>query len=198
MARARRYRIVLRRALAYWLPAAFAVTVLAAGGLVFIDNLIRAQANDLAVALAGDAAGALAAGAAPSEAVRVGLPATDIYASPRPWVAVFDGSGGLIASTATDLSDFPVSTLNLGAGTMPNFTWQPRPGIREAVVVRRSGGDWVVAGQSLAQPERHKDEANLFAATGWIAALGAAAMGALLGAFATRPGRRQDYRPAAR
>ena len=171
---------MVRRTIAYWLPAAFAVTVLCAGGLIYVQNLLRAQANDVPVQLAGDVAASLQHGATAADAVGVAGAETDVFASPRPWVAVFDSSRHLVATSAVDLSEFPRSALN--TGSMANFTWQPRPGVRQAVVVRRSGSSWVVAGQSLGQAELHKDEAVPFAIVGWLLALAASAVGALAGA----------------
>lgn len=175
-----------RRAFALWLPAALASTVLALAGYGIVQQALRSGANDPQVALAQDARVALDAGA-PASAV-VPSQSIDLHRSLAPWVAVYDGSRKLLASSAMGVDVYPTSVFNaVGPGERDQVTWQPDASTRQATVVVRWSGGWVVAGRSLALVEDREGQALLISVAAWLAALAAAAIGAFAGAAVARP-----------
>lgn len=175
-----------RRVLALWLPAAFASTVLALAGYGLVQHSLRSGANDPQAALAQDARFALDAGT-PAAAV-VPEQTVDIHRSLAPWVAVYDGSRKLVASSADGLDAFPTSVFDsVPAGGRDVVTWQPDTSTRQAAVVERWAHGWVVAGRSLALVEQREDQTLQLSVLAWLGALVAAAAGAVAGAMVTRP-----------
>ena len=128
--------------------AALASTVLALAGYGIVQQALRSGANDPQVALAQDARVALDAGA-PASAV-VPSQSIDLHRSLAPWVAVYDGSRKLLASSAMGVDVYPTSVFNaVGPGERDQVTWQPDASTRQATVVVRWSGGWVVAGLAL-------------------------------------------------
>lgn len=154
---------MLKRTLKQWLP--LAVAILGLGGLIYLveQQALRLGANEPQIALARDAAQALAGGAAPAAVLPDAQ--VDIAASLSPFVTVFDAAGRALA-TSGRLADQPPA---LPAGVLgyvrqhgeDRVTWQPEPGVRVAAVVLRSSGPqpgFVLAGRSLREVEARVDQ----------------------------------------
>ena len=162
----------LGRTLLYWLPLAFALTVVCALVHLAVQQAHRTSANDPQVQLAEDAAAALAGGAAPRAVT--GPPAVQIGASLAPFVLVYDGTGRPLAGSGVLDGQIPTPPPGVfdearRENGQDRFTWQPRRGVRIAAVVAPVGGgqsDFVLAGRSLREVE--KREAALGA---WLIAL---------------------------
>lgn len=174
----------LRRAFALWLPAAAAATVVAAFAFVAVQQGYRTSADDPQIQLAEDAARALGAGASPRE-VTSG-PQVDMAASLAPWVVVFAPDGTPIAGTGLfdgHLPEAPSGVLADARAGEVSLTWEPQSGVRSAIVAVPYGdqGGVVLAGRSLKAVEEREGTLTLTAALAWLAALAAAAVGALLG-----------------
>lgn len=175
----------LRRAFALWLPAAAAATVVAAFAFVAVQQGYRTSADDPQIQLAEDAARALGAGAAPAE-VTAG-PQVDMAASLAPWVVVYGPDGVPISGTGLfdgHLPEAPSGVLADARNGELSLTWEPRDGVRAAIVTVPFGdqGGVVLAGRSLKAVEEREGILTLMAALAWLAALLAAAVGALMGA----------------
>lgn len=154
-------RIAVASVLA-WLPLA-ALAVMAAGMVyITVQQSYRSSANDPQIQMATDARNALESGAAPESLV----PSTqlDIARSLSPFLVVYDPNGQVVAASAT-LHGQPL-TLPAGvfasAKSMPvdTITWQPEPGVRNAVAVMSYSGGYVMAGRSLTQVELREDNLN--------------------------------------
>ena len=168
---------MLGRTLKQWLP--LAATIVGLGGLVYLvaQQSLRLGANEPQVALARDAGGALAAGAAAENVV----PNTrvDIADSLSPFVTVFDDGGRAEATSGTLHGQPP----KLPGGVFDyvrehgeeRVTWQPEPGVRVAAVVVRPSGSparFVLAGRSLREAEARVDQLGLLVALAMTVTLG--------------------------
>jgi len=149
--------------------------VILVSGMVYltVQQNFRGAANDPQVQIATDARNALESGATPDALV----PATriDIATSLAPYLAVFDGAGRPVASSAT-LGGQPIappsgvfdSAKAMGEDTL---TWQPAPGVRSAIVVLPYAGGYVLAGRSLKLTEDREDQLLLQVVSACLATL---------------------------
>jgi hypothetical protein len=165
--------MLIRRALALFLPAAVVATALTGAVYVTAQQAYRQSANDPQLQLAQDAAAALDAGA-PAGSV-VGTTPIDYGASLAPFVTVFDAKGVLLA-TGGRLGGHdpapPKGMLEAAVAGSPNVvTWQPRSDVRIAAVAVPWSGGTVLAGRSLREVERRVDQLLLLVAAVWIATL---------------------------
>jgi hypothetical protein len=164
--------------LAAWLLAALVATAM--GGLTYVavQQALRQGANDPQVQMAEDAAVALAGGAAPAAVV----PPTriDPSRSLAPYLIVFDDAGQPVASSDVLAGGTPSPPAGVFDYTRTHledrFTWQPAPGVRDAVVVVRYSGassGFVMAGRSLREVEARESQLSAMVGLTWLAALGA-------------------------
>jgi len=160
-------------------------------GVVFgaVQQSLRSSANDPQLQMAEDAATQLSAGTAPGD-VATGA-TVDIARSLAPFVIVFDGSGSVLASTARLEGQTPVPPRGVLDTAAANGTdvisWQPRGGVRAAiVVVPYEGGaarGTVLVGRSLRAVEERETNTLLIAGFAWVVALLGGAFAAGLAAF---------------
>lgn len=170
---------MFKRNILAWLPWAVSVTLMA--GMVFgiAQYLLRAGANDPQIQLAEDAALALAAGVEPSVALPSGT--VEVSNSLSSFVNVYDRSGKLLAGNGVlDAERFtiPQGVFDYtGVYGQDRITWQPRGGVRQAIVVQRfqivsATGEgetrFVVAGRSLREVEQRQEAVLWLVALAWI------------------------------
>jgi hypothetical protein len=143
-----------------WIPLA-ALAVLSSGMVYLtVQQGYRSSANDPQLAMATDAANALNNGADPQSVV----PATktDIATSLAPYLAIYDSSPQLVASSATQHGqplDVPVGVFASAKPGSPNLvTWQTTTGERSAIVVMTYSNGYVLAGRSLRPTEDREDQ----------------------------------------
>ena len=157
-----------------WVTLCVLITAAAAGGYVIGQQAGRRAADDVPRAMATRAAKQLSQGLAGAQVV--GASPVDLAADPTPFVIVYDPAHRVLASGATVAGEppaLPSGVLDAAvAGGEDHVSWQPRSGVREAVVAlpwgdgRSSGG--VVAGASL-QPTENRSRALLWGAViGWL------------------------------
>jgi hypothetical protein len=176
--------VILRRAMAIFLPLAVLVTLCT--GLVYVadQQVLRLGANDPQVQLAEDAAHALDGGA--SAGSLVGAHAIDIASSLAPFVVIFDASGAVLATDGQLDGHDPAPPAGVLERARTNgsnrVTWQPRPGVRVATVTVAWHGGTVMAGRSLREAERREDALLLVAAAAWLAMMAALAVAAFVAA----------------
>ena len=176
---------VIRRAVALFLPAA-AVLVIAAG-LVFVavQQDLRIGANDVPQQLAEDGVRALDAGTTP--AVLVGSGSVPLESSLAPFVAVYDAHGALLASSGTLDGHRPAPPAGIFAEARSagsdTVTWQPRGGVRIALVALPWTGGTIVAGTSLRVVESRIEKIEALVAAGALAGLVVLAVTALTAAW---------------
>ena len=157
-----------------FLPLAFLTTALC--GLVYIavQQDIRQSANDPQIQMAEDAAAQLSVGA-------TGTSTVDIANSLAPYMVVFDDSGAPIAGNGNLNGSLPHLPLGVFAYTATagedRFTWQPTPGVRQAVVLVRvdnpSGtASFIMAGRSLREVEIRENKLETEVGGVWFFAIG--------------------------
>lgn len=166
---------ILLRAFALWLPLAIALSGVFVFAYWAVQQNYRQQANDPQVQLAEDGAARLNGGGVPAELVPRGVPPTDIATSLAPWTVVYDSAGKPLESSAVldnappqlPLSAFDATTwkkryAEYGIGmSIPSgetrFSWQPRPDVRQAVVlVQAKNGYFVAVGRNLREVENRE------------------------------------------
>ena len=164
-----------------WVPIAVAVTGLSAMSYSIVQQDYRQSLNDPQIALAEDGEARLAAGGVPADLVPRGT-LIDANASLTPWLAVFDGSGKALESSAsigTSSLSIPLGVLQAakaGTGkdtTQPNenrVTWQNTSGVRQALVaVYVPGKDlYVVSGRNMREVETREWHLSIIVAIGWF------------------------------
>lgn len=177
------YKIIRR-----WISLAFLATALC--GLVYlaVQQSLRQGANDPQIQMAEDAAAQLI-----QSPVDIGTSSTlgdiipagtvNINESLAPYLVVYDASGNPVAGNGILDGALP----NLPSGVFSyvttygedRFTWQPAPGIRQAVVVVPVAesspnvfNGFTMAGRSLREVEIREENAQFETATVWLFTLG--------------------------
>jgi hypothetical protein len=181
----------LTRALISWIPLGIAITLLSGLIYVTVQQNYRQSLDDPQIQMAEDAANEIEAGVAPGAAA-AGVQAIDIRNSLAPWIAVFDASGKMLVSSGS-LED---KAIQLPAGVFDmdswhtyaedgirvpvphnedRFTWQPRPDVRQAVVLIAVPEDnsyvYVAAGRNMREVEDREAALTTMVGLGWLATL---------------------------
>ena len=142
---------ILRRALAYWLPLLVVITGTMGFAAVAVQQNYRQNMNDPQIKMAEHIASALSGGEVPAAFVSRGVPPVDIATSLDTWVTIYDSSGQPLESDAVlegAPPRLPGGLLDTGtwvphkrwdapSGPETRVTWQPRPAIRQALVLVR-------------------------------------------------------------
>lgn len=167
-----------------WVPIAIAVTGISVMIFAALQQDMRQSLNDPQIQMAEDAAAHLAAGGLPADVVPRGN-LIDANASLSPWIAVFDGSGKALESTAS----IGTSSLSLPAGALQSakfskgkdttrpyedrITWQNKDGVRQALVIVYvpQKDQYVAAGRNMREVEGREWQVQLVIVLGWLATL---------------------------
>lgn len=175
------------RVFSAWFPLAVAVTLVC--GLIYtgVQQTYRQGLDDPQIQMAEDGAMRLAAGGVPAELVQRGVPKVDAVQSLSPWIAVYDGSGMPLESSAV-LNNAPpkppagvfdesgwkrgILASNVAKTAVPEnrVTWQPEPGVRIALVIVPVEGSeyFVVAGRNMREVERRTSVFTTTLGIGWL------------------------------
>jgi hypothetical protein len=186
----------LKTILKYWLLVAIIITGLCGISYAAIQQVIRQAANDPQIQMAEDAASKLANGQ-PAQLV-VSAEKVDIANSLAPYLIVFDAQGKPIAASA----QLDGLTPTIPAGIFDyvklhgedRLTWQPRPGVRSAIVVTQFKGatsGFVLAGRSLREVEKREDNLEQIIGLGCIVLLVVTLLATVL-LFGKLPTRKPD------
>ena len=179
----------MQRLIRSWIPLAIVVTGVCALVLVTVQQNYRQSLNDPQIQMAEDGASKLEAGNVPADLVPTQRqPTVDIATSLAPWIAVYDQKGTPLESSAFFNNAPPQPPLGIfddastGNGkdtTEPHenrVTWQPQPGVRQAVVVVAvtsgpSKGYFVVAGRSMREVETREGDLTTMVGFAWVVTL---------------------------
>jgi hypothetical protein len=180
-------RRLLLPAFISWLPIAAVVVVLSGVIYATAQQSVRTGADDPQLQIAGDLAAQLAGGAQPGPLL--GPAKVDLATSLAPYAIVFDQSGAVLASTGVLDGATPVpppGVLRAARDHRNDLTWQPRNGVRSAIVVQpwRSGAQsgTVLVGRSLTEVEKREQTLLLLSgagAAGGLAVTAAACLAAV-------------------
>jgi hypothetical protein len=176
----------LRTVLAIGLPLAVIGTIILAIGYINDQQTLRQMANEPQTYLAQDAKLRIEAGGNP-QGFGSAIP---IEKDEAPYVIFFNATGTAIAGTGV---------LNNAAPTLPQgvldvakkngvnrLTWEPAPGVRQAIVVMPAGDFFVVAGRSLNYTEEQESNLTKRALVGWVGMIVGVILVSLLSAWILR------------
>lgn len=157
-----------------------------------VQQDIRRGANDPQIQIAEDTAAILDSGAPITSAVppfRV-----DIARSLTPYIIVFDKSASPSAATAQ--LDGQIPKVSSGVFKYVTkygqewFTWEPKTGVREAVVLKKYSGGFVLAGRSIREVEKRELWIEMMVAGAWLFTLGTTFVATLFFEFLTQKKRK--------
>ncbi len=155
-----------------WLPIALATSVLAFGGLLAWHQQLRQAADEPQRSLAHDAALAIAAGQGPE---RWMPPPIALETGEGLFLAAYDTAGRPLWSSASlhgALPSPPGGVFAQADGGEHRLSWQPAPGVREAlVIVPMPGRGYLLAGRSLHEAEARKAQVLPIWVGAWLLAL---------------------------
>jgi hypothetical protein len=184
-------RRLLLSAFSSWLPIAAVVVVMTGVIYVTVQQSIRAGADDPQLQIAGDLAAQLGGGAAP--APLLGAAKVDLAVSLAPYAIVFDQSGAVLASTAVldgATPEPPAGVLRAARNHRNDLTWQPKGGVRSAIVVQpwrsATGNGTVLVGRSLTEVEKRESVLLWLTAAGTAGGLGVTAAACMAAAWLRR------------
>jgi hypothetical protein len=173
-----------------WLPLAVVATGLMLLTYTAVQQDLRISANDPQIQMAEDAAARLQAGGSPFSEVPVDK--VDIASSLSTFVSVYDSSRKLVAANVLldqRQPDLPSGVLEYTAAHgQDRVTWQPRTGVRCAVVAVYYHGQstgYVVVGRSLREVEKRVGNLGLLTGVAWVLILAASLVITLITAAAT-------------
>lgn len=185
-----------------WLYAAVPITLVLLSAYVLVQQNYRESLNDPQIEMAEDAAAHLSGGASPAEVMPLisgesgaRAPSVDIAQSLAPWLAVFDASGAPLESSGSlgqaslklppgvfDTSKWikhPNGTFyNQGPVAETRFTWEPKDGVRQAVVLIETPDKkyFVAAGRNMREVEQRIEHEGELVFVAWLGTLAAFAV----------------------
>lgn len=176
---------LLVRAFVLWLPLVVAITGAFGFAFVAVQQSCRQSANDPQIQTAETAAVSLARDYTPANVVQRGEALINIATSLTPWITVYDASGTPLESSAVldgapprlpaglfDTNTWvPHKIWHAPSGLETRVTWQPRSGVRQAVVLvsfkTPNGVGWVAVGRSMRLTEERIINLTILAAIAW-------------------------------
>lgn len=160
------------------LATALAISAIAMGAYLAIQQSERLGANEPQTQLAEDAALALGAAGTIDEVIPSTPAPRDVGRSLGPMLIYLDDAGRPVASTGTLDGAVPVPPRGVldevRTRGEERVTWAPRRNVRLASVIRRVGGvhpGFVVAARSLRETESRIDTIGRLLLLAWLAAL---------------------------
>ncbi|HUO50583.1 MAG TPA: hypothetical protein VMU25_03440 [Candidatus Paceibacterota bacterium] len=181
---------IIRRAFLAWLP--LCVTITAVCGLVYaaVQQNYRQSLNDPQIQMAEDAAAAIVSGKQIDQVVPTTV--VDIRTSLSPWMAVYTNAGVPLLSSGKLDGELPrlpsgvfdtstwkqYAAYGFGLSIPTNetrFTWQPRPDVRQAVVVvhfdSQNGVGYVAVGRNMREVEARSGALAYMVFAAWLVAI---------------------------
>lgn len=160
-----------------WLPSVAIVSMLCLLSYATVQHSLRTGAYDPQMQMAEDGARALEGGEAPAALV----PRTahvEISESLAVYTLIYDDGGTLLESGAVIGGEAPV----LPAGVLDytkahgedRLTWQPKVGVRQAIVLRHFGGahpGTILVGRSMREIEKRISDTAFMAGIVWLASI---------------------------
>jgi hypothetical protein len=147
------------------LTVAFVITLLGGFAMIFSQQLLRRGADQPQTQMVNDAAALLSGGARPEDVIPSAR--IDVQHSLEPFLFFYDAQGKPQAGSGTLQNAIPSPPPGVfefvRAHGSEKLTWQPRPDVRIASVVRRVEGPhpgFILAGRSLREVEQQ--EINLY------------------------------------
>ncbi len=136
--------------------------------------ILRQSADDPQIQLSEDAAQKLEISAEAAQPLTNG--SIDVATSLAPYVVLYSTDGQPISGNGyldSMLPALPLGVLTTADEKGQNrITWQPRPGLRQALVITKAGAKgFAVSGRSLRETENRISQLSGFIIFGWIVSL---------------------------
>jgi hypothetical protein len=165
-----------------WIVGAFVLTAVIAGMYLTAQNIERSGADDAGQRLASQVAS--------STDSTADVPRVDLAQSLAPFFVIYDTTGNPTGGSGYldgKLASVPkgVITTAVAQGS-DHVSWQPRVGLRFAVIAVADGDRVVLAGQSLKPSENRTDQLGLLLLLGWAGSIVLLAVGTLVHLRAAR------------
>jgi hypothetical protein len=175
----------LKSASSFKLLLLFTFLITLTCGLVYVtvQQSFRQSANDPQIQMAEDTARQLEAGA--SAQVLVGNQTIEIDKSLAPYLVIYNEKTEVVASNAKLDNEAPKPPQGVFEYTKQHnqdrITWQPKAGVRSAIVMHHYNGGYVLAGRSLREVEIRENKLEKQVGGVWIVGmLGALILTAIL------------------
>ncbi|HYM65002.1 MAG TPA: hypothetical protein VES68_00750 [Candidatus Sulfotelmatobacter sp.] len=166
----------LREVLTKWIPFAVVITLLCGVIFVSVQQNYRMSANDPQIQLTEDVTNAILQGQSPKAFIPTRK--LDLSKTLATFIILYDGKGKIIGSSvALDGKDpiVPQGVLDSAKTKgQSRITWQPKNGVREALVVNYYKGPqegYVAIGRSLREVEIREENLQLMVFSGWLITL---------------------------
>lgn len=147
------------KALKIWLPLGLSISLLCSLIYLVGQQNLRQSANDPQIQLSQEITEKLSTGLPPD--VLIGTEVIDIEKSLSPYIVVYDENGMPLATSAKLDGYTPLLPSGVFAYTREHgqnrVTWQPKPGVRSAIVVAKYSGGFVMVGRSLKEVEQRQN-----------------------------------------
>ena len=160
-----------------WLPLAVVIVIFSGLAYATVQQVYRQSANDPQIQIAQDLATAISQGQPADQIVPV-QGTTELASTLSPFVMIYNATSTLTGSSALlngKNPSFPTSVFDyVKTHGQWRQTWQPAPGVREAVVVVPYSGassGFLVVGRSLKEIEIRENQTLLLSGLAGIIAL---------------------------
>lgn len=166
----------IKKSLIKWIPVGIAITGLSGLTYLATQQNIRLSANDPQIQIAEDLTRAIVKGADPSS-ILPPTPSSDMSKDLSPFVIIYKDSGDSLGSSTqldNQIPKLPSGVLDfVRKNGEERFTWEPKKGVRSAVVVRKYDGGFVLVGKSLREIEKRENLLTLQVAGAWAITMAA-------------------------
>lgn len=159
-----------------WIPLGYSLTVVFLFGYIAVQQNLRMSANDAPSDIAINIEQALAEGVSYKQ-FNSARP-VELDKSLSPYVILYDATGKPLAGSGAIDGNYPVPPSGvfeyLRIHKEDSFTWEPKAGVRQAVVARYHDGEapvYILAGHSLRAVEAHIAQLTRLALALWLVAL---------------------------
>ncbi len=166
-------RASLSKSFSLWFITTLLITIIFATIYIVVQQTIRIGANGPQIQMAEDGAAGLLSG----KSVQNVVPAEtiDMEHSLAPYVIVFDNNRQAVASSAKLDNQIPTPPSGVfdyaRVHGQDRLTWQPKNGVRSAIVMVHYDHGFVLAGRSLREIEKRENQLTSTVFAAWIASL---------------------------
>ena len=155
-----------------WLPLGFSITAVFLFGYVIVQQDLRMGVNDTQAEIAGNVDLALGEGT-PYKFFNSANP-VKIGKSLTPYLILYGLDGKPLGGNGAMEGNYPTPPKGVFDYVLSHkedrFTWEPKPGVREAVVIRLHDGTspaYILVGKSLTEVEKHIAQLSLLTQILW-------------------------------
>lgn len=168
----------------FYILVIFLVTLFSSIVFVTVMQSLRLSANDPQVQISGDILSSLSQGADPKQ---LSPTTVDMASTTNPFVIIYDNNEKALGSTVTLDKKTPVAPKAAFEKTKKynenRFTWEPKDGLRQAVVMVKYKDGYVLVGRSLGEVDSRIKMIMRVVGIAWVIGIAATTLAFLF----TRP-----------